>query len=213
MRPQFITAFAVAALYVAPALASNPTFSPPFITNEGQAPAAVRYYLPTIAGTAYVDRDGRLVYLRAGLTEQWVGGKARPAGGERSPTRVNFLLGGDAGRSRSNVAAYQDITLGEVWPGIELDLIAGPKNVEKRFTVAPSTAIDAIRVRLEGAKSLRITDSGELIATTAAGDVLFTMPRPGRPMLRVSVMRCRSAIGSPAAAMASRSAIMILRCQ
>ncbi len=177
MRPQFITAFAVAALYVAPALASNPTFSPPFITNEGQAPAAVRYYLPTIAGTAYVDGDGRLVYLRAGLTEQWVGGKARPAGGERSPTQVNFLLGGDAGRSRSNVAAYQDITLGEVWPGVELDLVAGAKNVEKRFTVAPAAAIDAIHVRLEGAKSLRITDSGELIAATAAGDVQFTMPQ------------------------------------
>ncbi len=177
MRPQFITAFAVAALYVAPALASNPTFSPPFITNEGQAPAAVRYYLPTIAGTAYVDRDGRLVYLRAGLTEQWVGGKARPAGGERSPTQVNFFIGNDPNKWLHDVPAYHNVSLGEVWPGVELDLAAGTKNVEKLFKIAPGASVEAIRVKLKGAQSLRLADDGELIVTSPAGEMRFTAPR------------------------------------
>lgn len=176
MRAFFVTAVTAALLGSTPAFANQPTFSPPFIENVGQAPESVRFYLPTIAGTAYVDHSGHLVYARQGLTERWIGGDAQPAGGTRSRTQVNFFLGGDPGRSRSNVAAYHDITLGEVWPGIELDLIAGAKNVEKRFTVAPRTEVDSIRVRLDGTKSLRITDSGELIATTATGELQFTAP-------------------------------------
>jgi uncharacterized repeat protein (TIGR01451 family) len=181
MRSHFHAGIAVAALCAATAqasapLAATPVFSPPFIANEGQAPDDVRFYLPTFAGTAYVDRQGDLVYARAGLREHWVGGRTQPAGGARSRTQVNFFPGNDPAQWRQDVAAYQDISLGEVWPGVSVELVAGKRNVEKRFTVAPQAAVDSIRVRLAGAKSLHIADDGELVAVTTAGETRFSVP-------------------------------------
>jgi len=156
--------------------ATTPQLSPPFIANEGQAPREIRFYLPTLAGTATVNRSGNLSYVRTGLTERWVGGRARPVGGDRSRTQVNFFLGGSPGVSLHDVGAYQDITLGEVWSGVTVNLIAGRKNLEKLFAIAPDASVDAIRVRLVGARSLSVAGDGELVAETADGETRFTAP-------------------------------------
>lgn len=157
------------------AVPTTARLTPPFIENEGQAPESVRFYLPTPAGLATVDRSGRVLYARPGLTERWIGGEAEPAAGTRSTTQINYLVG-DSSQWRRNVAAYDDVSLGEVWPGIEVDLIAGGGNLEKRFTIAPAARVDSIRVKLAGARQLRIADDGELVAVTAAGETRFTAP-------------------------------------
>jgi uncharacterized repeat protein (TIGR01451 family) len=180
MRPFFLSGLAVAVLCAASAQAANPppaapAFAPPFIANAGQLPDSVRYYLPTIAGTVYVDVGGDLIYARAGLTERWIGGEAQAEGGARSRTQVNFLAG-DEDRWQRDVPAFDDLALGEVWPGVGVKLIAGRKNVEKRFTVAPAAAIDAIRVRLDGASALRVAANGELVVKVPAGELRFSAP-------------------------------------
>lgn len=164
----------------------------PFIANSGQTDSAVAYYAPTFVGTVFVTRDGQIVYSLPGekasataghfkdggwcLTETVVVGRARPNGGHRSSTHVSYFLGNDRSRWKSEVATFDDVFLGEVWPGISLDLRAHGKNVEKLFTVEPGGDPSRIRMRIAGAGRLRVNETGALVVGTGLGEVTFTAP-------------------------------------
>ncbi|MEO8191523.1 MAG: hypothetical protein ABI682_14370, partial [Acidobacteriota bacterium] len=166
----------------------------PFVANSGQTDSSVAFYAPTFAGTVFVTRDGRIVYSLAGeralasgrrspgrtpgwsLTETAVNGRARPSGGEPASTRVSYFVGNDPARWRSGLETLEDVSLGEVWPGIAVKLRAQGRNVEKVFTVAPGAKSSRIRMRVAGARRLGTDDAGALIASTGPGDVTFTAP-------------------------------------
>jgi hypothetical protein len=169
----------------------------PFIANSGQTDPAVAYYAPTFAGTVFVTRDGRIVYSLPGkkasaaggrssvkgearpgwsLTETAVGAEARPNGVDRASTGVSYFHGNDPARWRTGVPTFEGVSLGEVWPGISLELRARGKNVEKLFTIAPGADPSRIRMSMVGARRLSTDRTGALIASTGLGDVTFTPP-------------------------------------
>lgn len=166
----------------------------PFITNSGQIDSAVAYYAPTLTQTVFVTREGRIVYSlrdarasgsdartrREGtgwsLTESVVGGKARPKGREPASTSISYFVGNDPARWRSGLATFQGVSLGEVWPGIRLELRAHGKNVEKVFTVEAGADASRIGMRVAGASWLRVNEAGALVAGTGLGEVTFTPP-------------------------------------
>jgi len=164
----------------------------PFVANEGQVDARVAYYAPTFAGTLFVTREGELVHalpspstrprgtpslgLGWSITETLVGGRARPVGVLRSATGVSVFHGADPARWRAGLPTYEQVSLGEVWPGIEVSLAARGGSVEKLFTVKPGARVALIRVRVEGARDLTLDSGGALVAETGLGAVTFTAP-------------------------------------
>ncbi|HYK41926.1 MAG TPA: hypothetical protein VE007_06000 [Thermoanaerobaculia bacterium] len=173
----------------------------PFIANAGQTDSAVAFYAPTFAGTVFVTRDGRIVYSLPGkdawapasrrptsgrrsagrkpgwsLTETAVGGRAFPTAGDPAATRVSDFRGNDPARWRSGLETLEDVSLAEVWPGIEVRLRAQGRSVEKLFTVQPGADASRIRMSVAGARRLRTDPSGALLASTGPGDVKFTAP-------------------------------------
>jgi hypothetical protein len=167
----------------------------PFIANQGQVDARVAYYAPTFAGTLFVTQQGELVYALSGprtdakregtrpasspgwsLTETLIGGRARPLGQDRSVAGVSTFIGSDPARWRSALPAYDQISLGEVWPGVSVALRARGPSIEKIFTVHPAGSAGRIRVRVAGAQALSVNGEGALIASTGLGAVTFTAP-------------------------------------
>jgi hypothetical protein len=167
----------------------------PFIANSGQIDPTVAYYASTFAGTVYVTRDGRIVYSlperasvaavrfsrkieRKGwaLAEKPVGGRAYPKGKDPASTRVSYFLGSEPARWRSGLTTFDAVSLGEVWPGISLELRARGKNVEKLFRVEPSADPSQIRMSVAGARSLRVNEAGALVVGTGLGEIKFTPP-------------------------------------
>jgi hypothetical protein len=166
----------------------------PFIANSGQSDSEVAYYAATFTGTVFVTKDGRIVYSLPGektrvsgggeskrsggwsLTETAVGGRLDPRGADRASTGVSYMIGNDPARWRNEVRTYDRVSLGEVWPGISLDLKARGENVEKLFTVAPGADPSRIRMSIAGARLLRTDRDGALTVTTGLGDVTFTPP-------------------------------------
>ena len=159
----------------------------PFIANQGQVDARVAYYAPTFAGTLFVTRRGELVYaLRAprteakaggwSLTETLIGGRPRPRGGERSPAGISVFLGADPARWRSGLPTWEQVSLGEVWPAVDVALRARGHSIEKVFTVHPGGAVTRIRLRVAGAQALAVDGGGALVARTGLGDVTVTAP-------------------------------------
>jgi hypothetical protein len=79
-----------------------------------------------------------------------------------------------------NLNTYERVNLGEMYPGINVQLRAthtkAGGNVEKVFTVAPNHDPKQIQIKLAGAQKLEINSKGELIAHTGNGPVAFTAP-------------------------------------
>lgn len=173
----------------------------PFIRNEGQMDPAVAYYAATFAGTVFVTRNGEIVYAlpegRRGpigprdsedllrrleplpgwsLAESLVGGRPKPQTEEPSAARANFFLGSDPAAWRTGVQMARSVSLGEVWPGIHVSLHARSRTVEKVFTIAPGADPSRIRIRVGGARSLRVDDCGALEIGTGLGPVVLSAP-------------------------------------
>ena len=172
----------------------------PFVTNSGQVDSAVAYYALTFAGAVYVTKKGEIVYSlpapkdpqktsRPGarvpgkavgkgwsLTERPVGGKTRVTAEQPAEAQVSYFIGKNPKRWRSGIATYETVGLGEVWPGVRISLQAHGNNVEKLFTVAPGADPSRIRMRVAGARSLRVHEAGALVASTDLGEVTFTRP-------------------------------------
>jgi ribosomal protein L5 len=163
----------------------------PFIANHGQVDPFVRFYAPLFAGTVFVTTEGRMVYaLPRGeaeppesdvkgvvLTEELVGGNVEAVHGEgTAPTKVNVFHGNTPDQWRRSIPTYEAVSLGQVYEGIEVRLKAHGSQVEKLFHVAPGADPRQIRVRLEGAEGMKVTEAGELAVDTALGAVRFSRP-------------------------------------
>ena len=121
----------------------------PFVVNEGQLSDGVAYSASTSFGSVLVGRDGGVVYLlplaRAGgagasLTETFVGASPVPTAGALAQGSVSYFLGADRDRWRSELATYDEVNLGQPWPGVLVRLRAHARNVEKIFTVLPGAS-------------------------------------------------------------------------
>jgi|JI10StandDraft_1071094.scaffolds.fasta_scaffold77309_1 hypothetical protein len=177
----------------------------PFVSNAGQWDVRAAFGAKTFAGTLFVTTDGQLVYglpasvcpskdarlpaasgaCAAGtgqtLTESFItrDGKAllaKPHGYRPAESKVSYFLGGDNSKHQTNVNTYERVNLGDVFPGVNVQLRATGSNVEKIFTVAPQRDPSKIHIRLDGATSLTLGSEGELIAQTKSGPVSYTAP-------------------------------------
>lgn len=159
----------------------------PFISLEWRNDGEAAFQADVAGGTVFVTKKGEIVYSlqpkegdddkRIVLREEVMGGSLSGIRGkDRAKTRVSFFKGRDPSKWRSDVPAYHAIDFGEVYPGITMNLYARGDNVEKIFHVEPGADPAGIRIRLTGAKVLRVNVAGELEAETALGRVAFTKP-------------------------------------
>ncbi len=159
-----------------------------FVTRDGK----IFYHLPVYendgkqAGRGAMEDDGRASLDRnkpnktsrgVVLQETFMKADVNFVRGEgRSGTRVNYFQGVDKSKWRTNIAAYEVVSLGEVYKGVEVKLRAHGNNVEKLFFVQPGADAGAIRVRIDGADGLNVGHAGGLEVKTALGKVSFTAP-------------------------------------
>ncbi len=175
----------------------------PFIENQGQiADEQVRFYAKTFGGAIYVTKEGEMVYsfIKSEsnhnpkkrrietkpdsettqiitFKEKLVGASTRsPEGSEKGETKVNYFVGNDPNKWKTNLSTYEVVSLGEVYQGIDLRLKAYGKNVEKIFAVKPGADPGAIKLKIDRGAALEINENGELEVDTGLGVVSFAKP-------------------------------------
>ena len=99
-----------------------------------------------------------------------------PAGYRPMEGKVSYAIGNDTSKHADNLNTYERVNLGDMYPGVNVQLRATGNNVEKIFTVAPKHDPKQINIKLAGANKLEIGSQGELIAHTGNGQVAFTAP-------------------------------------
>jgi hypothetical protein len=111
------------------------------------------------------------------VSERWVGGKVKGIRGEEElETKVSYFIGNDPAKHRSGLPSYRYLSLGEVWPGVEVKLKASQKTVEKLFYLRPGAKLAKVRVELRGANRLRLSQEGELVIETGLGELKLSKP-------------------------------------
>lgn len=170
----------------------------PFVANEGQVAKEVSYYAKTFGGTIFVTRKGEMIYSfrqveprekatnrdstpetikSLALKETLVGASVtNPQGINQAKTKVNYFIGNDKNKWKTNISTYNSVDFEDVYKGIDLSLKAYGKTVEKIFTLQPGANPESIKLKMEGAKSVKITDKGELEVETGIGAVRFSEP-------------------------------------
>src|SRR6266536_2782587 len=110
---------------------------------------------------------------RAVLRMKLVGANPKPqlTGEEELPGKVNYFIGNDPKKWRTNVSTYAKVKYREVYPGIDLVHYGNQRQLEYDFVVAPGTDPKAIRLGFEGAETMEIDARGDLLLHTPEGDV------------------------------------------
>lgn len=170
-----------------------------FEENAGQWPAEVAFMARVASGQVWATRDGALVHSLLGKpladTDEGVGGPPRrgagwslverlegnvpalaAAGASPASAHVSYFLGNDRANWARNIATYNQVWLGEAWPGVRVSLRSVSSSVEKLFHVAPGGDPSQIRVSLEGALDKRLSSNGELLLQTGNGEVALSAP-------------------------------------
>jgi hypothetical protein len=113
---------------------------------------------------------------------QLVGGnslaKVAPSG--LLPGKSNYFLGNDPSKWRTDVAHYSRVSYQDVYPGVNLAYHGAQRQLEFDFVVAPGANPAPIGFHFAGAQGIGIgmktDDSGNLVISSAAGDVLLHKP-------------------------------------
>jgi hypothetical protein len=106
---------------------------------------------------------------------------ARIAGERRLPGTVNYLIGRDPSKWRSNVATFEQVRCDKVYPGIDLVFHGNQRQLEYDFVVAPGADLSRIRLAFHGARGMRL-DAGDLVLTTRAGELRQQRPIAYQPV-------------------------------
>jgi hypothetical protein len=160
----------------------------PFIKNQGQVDPRVKFYARTFSGTVYITDQGKLVYQlpeSKDTNQTWVLSEEaldriplKEIKGEKaSETQVSYYIGNDQAKWKKGLSTYEAVDLGEVYEGIALKLRAYGGKVEKLYYVSPGNDPKKIRMKINGAESLKINNKGQLEVQTGNGPVVLSRPK------------------------------------
>ncbi len=146
---------------------------------RGSAKSEVRsakgpHELARPARTRNTEHAARTTVLRMKL----VGGseKAPVAGADELPGKVNYFLGNDPKRWRTNVPTFEKVRYRGVYPGIDLVYYGNQGQLEYDFIVAPGADPNKIRLAFEGAEKTTVDAAGDLVLRAGGQDVRFQKP-------------------------------------
>jgi hypothetical protein len=156
-----------------------------FEENAGQTDARVRFVARGGGQTLFLTEREAVLAVRGGpagsrsiVRTSLVG--ASPAATPRSEGRlagtVHYFLGRTAASWHPNVACYQRVRYAGVYPGIDLVYHGRQGVLEDDFRIAPGSDPGRILLSYDGVRGLRLDGKGDLVVSTASGEVVQRRP-------------------------------------
>ena len=155
-----------------------------FEANHGQAQEPVKFLARGTNATLYLLPDEAALEVQqaenktALVKMKLVGANKQPQlqGQEELPGKSNYFSGNKPNGWKTNIPTYQRVKYSQVYEGIDLVYYGNQQQLEYDFIVQPSADPGAIKLRLEGAEQISLNAQGELVLTTAAGEVKQRKP-------------------------------------
>src|SRR5579859_2452549 len=90
--------------------------------------------------------------------------------------RANYYIGNDPSKWQTGVRQYAGVSYRNVYPGVDMAFHGQQRQLEFDFIVAPGANSESIAMGFTGEKKLATDNSGNLILSVAAGDVVLHKP-------------------------------------
>ncbi|MGA3186989.1 MAG: SBBP repeat-containing protein [Bryobacteraceae bacterium] len=94
---------------------------------------------------------------------------------DRLPGAANYFVGGRE-QWRTDIIGYGRVRYSQIYPGIDLVFHGDEGQLEYDFILKPGADPGLIRLELSGQRSLSIAENGDLVISSAAGDVRWKRP-------------------------------------
>jgi hypothetical protein len=89
---------------------------------------------------------------------------------------ANYFVGNDQSKWHSGVARYARVSYENVYPGVNMAFHGAERELEFDFVLAPGANPAPIGIQFAGNQGIKTNHSGDLIISSAAGDVLLHRP-------------------------------------
>lgn len=176
--------------------------SPVFEANQGQVDPQVKFLFRGQGYTAFLTSGSMVLSLRpanfvpipktgnvpstsnpspvTSTTMQFrlSGAAQNPVvvGEDQKPGKVNYFIGRDPTRWRTNVPIFGRVRYKNVYPGIDLVYYGSGRNLECDFAVSAGADPNRIQFEIVGANQIRVDAAGDLLLKTNSGELQFKSP-------------------------------------
>ncbi len=168
-----------------------------FEANQGQTSSPVRFLSRGRGYTAFLTAGGMVLSLRPNqplkvqpaangsrqtlsttLQFKLVGAARNPAvvGEDPQIGKVNYFIGRDPSKWRTNVPTYAQVRYKNIYPGIDLVYYGSHQQLEYDFAVSPGADPSRIQLQISGAQQIEIDAAGNLVLQTGNGKLHFQSP-------------------------------------
>ena len=123
--------------------------------------------------------------------------EAEVIGRDELPGKVNYFIGNDPKKWRTNVPTYAKVRYHDVYPGVDLEYYGNQGGqLEYDFIVAPGADPSAITLRVRAVREppQRIDRDGDLVIAAKGGEMRFHKPRVYQPGVDSSLITHHSSL-------------------
>jgi uncharacterized repeat protein (TIGR01451 family) len=97
-------------------------------------------------------------------------------GVDELPGRINYFIGNDRSKWRTDVSTFRAVRYDGIYPGISLTYYGNQKELEYDFIVAPNADPQNIQLAFASTARCRISTKGDLLLRTTAGEIRQRKP-------------------------------------
>ncbi|MBW2062185.1 MAG: SBBP repeat-containing protein [Deltaproteobacteria bacterium] len=98
------------------------------------------------------------------------------SGIEELPGKVNYFIGRDHKKWRTNIPCYSKVKYKNIYPGIDLVFYGRAGQLEYDFLIAPGADPKIIRLAFEGVEKIKRDEKGNLVLKTKTGEIIQRLP-------------------------------------
>jgi hypothetical protein len=102
--------------------------------------------------------------------------QAQIRGDAEQSGKINYIIGNDPAQWRTGMAAFAQVRVEQLYPGISLIYYGNQQRLEYDFTIAPHANPEQIAIRFTGVDKISVSPQGELILTIGKNEIC--QPKP-----------------------------------
>jgi hypothetical protein len=150
-----------------------------FESNEGQVDGQIKFVAHGNRYTLFLTSSGATLAVEWASVIMHLAGanrEARSTGVEELPGTVNYFIGNDPQKRRTNVHSFAKVKYQGVYPGVDLIYYGSQRQLEYDFLVAPGADPRKIVLDVQGGQRTQIDVHGDLVLNVPGGEVRFHKP-------------------------------------
>jgi uncharacterized repeat protein (TIGR01451 family) len=153
-----------------------------FELNQGQTDSQVRFLARGQGYSLFLTTNGAVFSFDEPSTAlrmylQGVATSPRISGVDELPGKVNYLLGRESDKWRTNIPTYARVSYEQIYPGVDLIYYGNQRQLEYDFVIAPGVSFKQIRLAFDGTSKPRLNRHGDLVIKSGTHKITLLRPQ------------------------------------